>query len=52
LILSKKDCKIIVRGIVMNFWQKFNRYFDENTSKIIWILLGLQTLIVAIVSYQ
>ncbi len=36
----------------MNFWHKFNRYFDGNTSKIIWILLGLQTLIVAIVSYQ
>lgn len=36
----------------MNFWQKFSKYFDDNTSKIIWILLGIQTLVVAIVSYR
>lgn len=36
----------------MNFWKKLDRYFDENRSKIIWILLGLQTLIIAIVSYK
>jgi|GEM_PF-6086986 len=36
----------------MSLWKKFNNYFDRNMSKIIWIVLGLQTLIVAIVSYK
>ncbi|QKF82385.1 hypothetical protein AEBR_1905 [Halarcobacter ebronensis] len=51
MIFFEKECKIITRGINMNLWQKFSRYFDDNTSKIIWILLGIQTLIIAILSF-
>ena len=35
----------------MNFWKKFNRYFDNNMSKILWILLGIQAFIIAVLSY-
>jgi len=36
----------------MDFWKKFNSYFDKNLSKIIWIVLAIQTLIIAIYSYN
>lgn len=35
----------------MSYFKKFNKWFDENSSKILWIILALQALIVAIVSY-
>jgi len=36
----------------MTPFQKFNKWFDENSNKILWIVLGLQALIVAIASYN
>ena len=32
--------------------KKSNSFFDRNMSNIIWVLLAIQTIIVAIVSYE